>query len=127
MLRNFLKEHKIPDKKVLDSSNDQPNTLSNSPIDSPAANSEEAGGDEQSMMSVNSMRCHEMRDQYQVVPGSSWGTMTHSLTHSLTYSFTCLVRDATTRFAKRMESIGVRHCDRHRREQAQAGFGSSRK
>ena len=87
MLRNFLKEHKIPDKKIIDSNNDHPNSLSIPPIDSPATSGEEATGEEQSMISVNSMRCHEMRDHYQVVPGSSWGTITHSLTHSLTHLF----------------------------------------
>jgi hypothetical protein len=86
MLRNFLKQHKIPDKYAPSDSNDRPSSVSHSPTES--ANEEEVVGGEESMTSVNSMRCHEMRDQYHVVPGSSWGNLSSSLPHFLTHSLT---------------------------------------
>ena len=86
MLRNFLKEHKIPDKNAPSDSNDQPSNVSHAPAES--ANEEEVVGEEESMTSVNSMRCHEMRDQYHVVPGSSWGNLSSLLPYFLPNSLT---------------------------------------
>ncbi len=109
MLRNFLKEHKIPDKNAPSDSNDQPSKVSHAPTES--ANEEEVVGEEESMTSVNSMRCHEMRDQYHVVPGSSWGNLSSSLTYLLTYLvkhlLTHSLRYTTTGIAERVESAGM--------------------